>query len=168
MLAVFGALRIAIAHRQGALARDEVLASPSSVGRAASSSALSAILGGFGLIAVVVTAQFAGARSDVPVLAVFTSIAACALAGLWGHWVGLIVRNPMIAMFVVPVLLVGPSLVTGLLPGTADVSLSHGLEELSAIRSVDDGRLLGIVPTVVWLGMFAVLSRASSNRRDAL
>ncbi|MFF1945960.1 hypothetical protein ACFVWF_27870 [Rhodococcus qingshengii] len=168
VLAVFGALRIAIAHRKGALARDEVLASPAWVGRAASSLVLAAILGGFGLIAVVMTAQLAGARNDVPVLAVVTSIVACALAGLWGHWVGLIVRNPMIAMFVVPVLLVGPSLVEVLLPGMVDVSLSHGLEELSAIGSSGDGRLLGIVSTVVWLGLFAVLSRTIGGRRDAL
>ncbi|WP_435746680.1 hypothetical protein [Microbacterium sp. PMB16] len=169
--AVLGALGITLADRAGVLAREQVFTSPilSFASRAASSAIASAFFGAFG-VAVVQTVFLT--LSGAPLLTLTTAMtatAATAGAGLWGYLVGILIRSPILVLFVVPATLMPALVLVDLLP---DVAAVLPLPALLAAAGVSGAKRVGtgegIAVSLVWLVALAVVAVIVLRRRDRL
>ncbi|MBO9625499.1 MAG: hypothetical protein J7484_03890 [Microbacterium sp.] len=166
--AVLGALGVTVADRTGMLARTHLYTSAAVVfGARASSTMLVAFVFGAMSAAVVQTVFFATTGQALMGLgtAVLTAVASAA-SGLWGFLIGVLVRNPILALFVVPATLAPGMLLAERMPEVAE-SLPLG----SMLVLADAGTAepwTGAALTAGWVLLLCTATAGVLLRRDRL
>jgi hypothetical protein len=170
LAAVQGALAVALAEKNGVLAREHLFARGSVViaARAASAAISGTILGMCGT--AILTGAFLLVTGSwlFPVRTAVVVSAATVVATLWGFLLGALVRHPIIVLFVVPATLMPALLLSNVAP---DVS---GLLPMPAMLSMAGVASRGIefAPAVAlclgWLVLLGVVMSCVRGRRDAL
>ncbi|MDQ0728586.1 hypothetical protein [Microbacterium sp. W4I20] len=168
--AVLGALGVALADKTGVLAREQLFTSPivSFAARAGSSVVATAFFGAFGVAVVQVAFLALAGETLLTALEAASVVAATAGAGLWGYFVGILVRSPILVLFIVPATLMPALVLAEVVP---DVAAALPLSALLAMSGMDaDGLGLGAgtTATLAWLAALAAVVVVVLRRRDRL
>lgn len=168
--AVLGALGVALSDRAGVLAREHLFTSSAVLfGARSVSAAMSAAAFGTVSIAVVqiTFAAFAG-RALFSWQTAASAVAATAAAGLWGYLIGLLVRSPVLVLFVVPVTL-SPALFLGdVAPELARLLPFRALRAATGVSAADLDQPIGAAVVLAWLAILAGAAITVLRRRDRL
>lgn len=170
MAAVMGALTVAVAHHRGVLAREQlfVRAARALLARATSTVIATAVFGAVGL--GVTGAVFFLCAGRVLFAAEQTALAvsAIAAAGLWGFLIGVLVRQPILVLFVVPATALPASFVAESAPEFARWLLPRAQLALAGVG--DSGFAVGTAVAVVigWVVVLAVVVCVAERRRDRM
>lgn len=169
--AVLGALALAAADRGGVLAREHLFHTGAVVlgGRALSTLLVTAVFGAVGAGAI--NAVFLAAAGEVMLslpVAVGVVLASSA-AGLWGHLLGILVRSPIVVLFVVPLTLSPGAVIANTAPAIADVLPLQALIAAAGL-SIDSGldRVAAAGVVLTWLVALAAAAVIVTGHRDRL
>ncbi|MGH3690381.1 MAG: hypothetical protein ACRDT7_09510 [Microbacterium sp.] len=168
--AVLGALGVTLADRTGVLAREQVFGASAVVfgARAVSTVLTSLVSGAVGILIVEVAFRaISGAQLLTLPDAVRTAVA-LAGAGLWGFLIGVLVRSPILVLFVVPATLMPALLLADIAPAVADVL---PMQALLSSAGLSDGGLWGGGAAAVmtsWVLVLALVAAFVVRRRDRL
>lgn len=181
--AVLGGLAVALADRGGVLARGQLFHDLGVVlaARGLSTLLVTGVFGGVGAGAAnaVFLAATGGVLLPLPVLA--GVVLAAGAAGVWGHLLGILVRSPLIVMFVVPLTLSPGALLADAAPAIAAVLPLQALVAAAGLST--DGALGGgpgggsgggmaplaaIGVTSIWLVALTTVVVIATRHRDRL
>ncbi|GAA1139614.1 hypothetical protein GCM10009651_24540 [Microbacterium natoriense] len=170
LAAVLGALGTALADRSGVLARDHLFTSGVVVlgSRAVSAVASTLLFGMFGIAMIEAAFLLVTGRALLSVPEAAAAVGILAAAGLWGYLVGVLVRSPVLVLFVVPATLSPALLLSDAAP---DVARILPLSALLSAAGLADGGLAAPVASLVatgWAVALAAVVVLVLRRRDRL
>lgn len=168
--AVLCAFGPTFAERTGVRAREQLFVSTAATltARAATSVLTAAVYVAVGT--AVLQAVFLGAtgRMLVPAELFARVLVAAVLAGLWGYLLGVVLRNPILVLFVVPATLMPAMLLVEPAP---DLAQALPLPALLAVAGAFPEGLdlpLALLLATVWIGVLAAATAVLEHRRDRL
>ncbi|MFJ9839122.1 hypothetical protein ACIRYZ_01410 [Kitasatospora sp. NPDC101155] len=171
--AVYGSLRYTNDYRTGAIARAALLGPRSRLlwDRAVSAAAGGALIGLVGTALVATVLGLGSGHTGLTAQTVLGTPAACATAGVWGLFVGTMVRHHLLTLFVVPTTLFAALPVLAARPAVGRL-LPLGAQ-LGMITAPDRAPWTGLLPApygalvaAAWLVAVGVLARVLLTRRD--
>jgi hypothetical protein len=170
VVAVLGALGVTLADKAGVLAREELFGTAAGVfGARASSSVLTSLLfGAVGIVALETAFAVAYGHVLLPTATAMRTLAAMAAAGLWGHLVGVLIRSPILVLFVVPATLMPAALLADVAPALADVLPMQTFLSSAGLAPEGLGGAASAVTASAWLLVLGAAALLALRRRDRL
>ena len=168
VVAIMGALGVTTAHKTGALPRALVFeAWPLVLGtRALSTTAAASVVGAVSVLAMDVTFRAGSGEAIFSLATAMSTVAVTGAAGLWGFLLGVLIRNPLLVLFVVPATLLPGQVMADVAPDVAHLLPSGAQIALSGLAptELDAGAVVGaLAGWTLALGLTACLV---SSRRD--
>lgn len=170
VVAVLGALGVTLADKAGVLARAQLYGGPVAVFGARASTALltSLLFGAVGIVALETAFLVASGQELLPSATAGRTLAAIGAAGLWGYLVGVLIRSPILVLFVVPATLVPAALLADIAPSLADVLPMQTLLSSAGLAREGLGGAASAAIACAWLLVLGTAAVLVVRRRDRL
>jgi len=170
IVAIMGAIGVTTAQRTGVLPRELIFSSwPIVLGCRALSSTVSALLLGavsVGVMEVTFLAMTGQPIFSLPVA--LSTVAVTGSAGLWGFLLGVLIRNPLLVLFVVPATLIPALAIADAAPAVADFLPLRA--QMAATGLAQTGADAGAATAVLlaWLTALGAVVALVLRRQDRL
>ena len=170
VVAVLGALGVTLADKAGVLAREQLFGTAAVVfsARASTSVLTSLLFGAVGIIAVETVFLVASGQVLLPTATAVRTLASIVAAGLWGYLVGVLIRSPILVLFVVPATLVPAALLADVAPALADVLPMQTLLSSAGLAREGLGGPASAATAFAWLLVIGAAAVLVVRRRDRL